>query len=306
MAQALRRTDPLERMASWLAVLSACDERDISRAMKSWDERKAAGIALPAEERLLNFRLGALKGGEALAGHTGTGADLAQLDLLKNRFEGWLETDPSGAGIWMEDLTIGKFRDQMALSVIASVARDHPEAAMHHVAALPEHLRRKAGEVAGARLRETGSLDDGSELLQRLADTVGDVSYLNGIFESLADTTESGGDEFAAHMVETHLDQPYVSPGILAKVSAAKGKTDPVAALDWAVRIEQRKTGLPQGTLLMAAVREMDLISLAEAEQWGSGRADLPGTADMMACLEARKRMLEDRGEDANEYDKDD
>ena len=185
MTYALRRTDPLERLAGWMDVLSACDETGIAQVIESWEKRKAAGIALPAEEALLNFRLGQLKGGEVLAEHTGTAGDFEQLDLLKSRFEGWLEADPAGAGRWMEDLPTGKFRDQMALSVIASSARDHPEAALLLVAALPAHLRRKAGEAAGARLRETGTMEDGSALLSSLEGAAGDGSYLNGIFETL-------------------------------------------------------------------------------------------------------------------------
>lgn len=299
VTQALHRTDPLERMAGWLQLLSACDGKRIDRVMEAWEKRKAAGIALPAEEKLLNFRLGQLKGGEVLADHSGTPEDFERLDLLKSRFEGWLEADPSGADRWLEQLPTGKFRDQMALAVIAHSVREQPEAAMRQVAGLPEHLQRKAGEAAGTRLRETGSIEEASAFLGNLGGGPGDASYLNGILETLI----GGADDPVLQLVEQHLAQPYVTPGTLEKVSVAKGKADPLAALEWAVEIEEKKSGLPQGSLLVASIREMDLEDLAKAEQWGNARAGWPGTAEMLATVEARKRLLEDRGEDSNEYD---
>lgn len=299
VTQALHRSDPLARMAGWLDLLSACDGKRIDRVMDAWEERKAAGIALPAEEKLLNFRLGQLKGGEVLADHGGTPEDYEKLDLLRSRFEGWLEADPSGAGRWLEQLPTGKFRDQMSLAVIASSVRDQPEAAMHQVAGLPEHLQRKAGETAGTRLRETGSIEEASALLGSLEGGAGEASYLNGILETLI----GGAEDPVLRLVENHLDRPYVTPGTLEKLSTAKGKADPLAALDWAVEIQERKPDLPQGSLLVASVREMDLEDLVKAEEWGNARAAWPGTAEMLATVEARKRLLENQGADSNEYD---
>jgi hypothetical protein len=50
----------------------------------------------------------------------------------------------------------------------------------------------------------------------------------------------------------------------------------------------------------------MDLANLQVAEEWALNRAGAPGIAEMQADLEARRRALEDRGDDENEYDKDD
>lgn len=70
--------------------------------------------------------------------------------------------------------------------------------------------------------------------------------------------------------------------------------------------MEERKPDLPQGSLLVAAVQGMNPADLQRAEDWASSRAGSPGIAEMQAELEARRRVLEERGDDENEYDKDD
>jgi hypothetical protein len=308
VASSLGQTDPLQRMTGFLKLLAACDAENIGDVAAAWEQLKARGVSLPAEEALLNYRLGQLKGADVLAGHEGSAADFESLDLLKRRFEGWLQSDPYSAGAWLDDLPEGKFRDQVALSAIAVSGRDDSGGTLSRVAELPAHLRQTAGRTLGERIRETGSIESGSELLRELGGRAGatDVPYLKGILQSLLGDASGGDGDMAAKLVEDHFDQPYVDSGVLAQVSAGKGKTDPVSALEWAMSMEERKPDLPQGSLLAAAVGGMDLADLERAEEWASGRAGSPGIAEMQADLEARRRILEDRGDDENEYDKDD
>ena len=306
--RSLHRGDPLDRMADFLAILSSCDERDIGEVEAAWKDLKAAGMQLPAEELLLNHRLGQLKGAAVLEGHTGTAADFASIELLKSRFDGWLVADPFGAKAWLEGLPAGKFRDQMAMSVIAASARDNPVEAMQQVASLPGHLRQTAGITTGARLSESLPLEEGSQLLVDLGAMGGnaDEEYLKGIFDSLAGAASQGGGKAVSRLIEDHLGQAYVSPHALERLTGEIGKSDPVSALEWASGIEASRQGLSGGELRSATVRGLDLHALEVAEEWASDRPEHPGVAMMQESLQARRRTLEDRGDDENEYDKDD
>lgn len=308
VAGSLGQTDPLQRMAGFLRLLAACDGESIGDVAAAWEKLKATGVSLPAEEALLNYRLGQLKGAEALAGRAGSADDFASLDLLKRRFEGWLQSDSYSAGAWLDALPAGKFRDEIALSAIAASGSHDSDGALDRVAQLPEHLRQTAGRTMGDRIRETGSIEAGSELLRQLGSRAGagDAAYLKGIFQSLLGGSSEQSGAVAARLVEDHLDQPYVDSAALAQVSAGKGKADPVSALEWAMNMEEQKPDLPQGALLAAAVRGMNLADLQRAENWALDRAGSPGIAEMQADLEARRRVLEERGDDENEYDKDD
>lgn len=308
VAGSLGQADPLQRMAGFLKLLAACDGESIGHVAAGWEKLKATGVSLPAEEALLNYRLGQLQGGEVLAGHTGSAEDFASLDLLKRRFEGWLQSDSYSAGTWLDALPAGKFRDQIALSAIAASGSYDSDGALTRVAQLPEHLRQAAGKTMGERIRETGSIESGSELLRELGSRAGegDTAYLKGIFQSLLGGSAGPSGEMAARLVEDHLDQPYVDSAALAQVSTGKGKADPVSALEWAMSMEERKPDLPQGSLLAAAVQGMNLADLQAAEDWALDQAGSPGIAEMQADLEVRRRVLEDRGDDENEYDKDD
>jgi hypothetical protein len=308
LAGSLGQEDPLQRMSGFLKLLSACDAETIADVAAAWEKLKATGVSLPAEEALLNYRLGQLRGAEVLVGHEGSDADLGSLDLLRRRFEGWLQSDPHSAGKWLDALPAGKFRDQIALSAIAASGAYDSDNALSRVDQLPEHLRQAAGITMGERIRETGSVESGSEILRQLGSRAeaGDAAYLKGIFQSLLGNSSDRSGEMAERLVEDHLDQPYVDPDVLVQVSAGKGKSDPVSALEWAMSMEERKPDLPQGSLLAAAVQGMNLADLQRAEDWAFDRAGSPGIAEMQADLEARRRVLEERGDDENEYDKDD
>ena len=149
------------------------------------------------------------------------------------------------------------------------------------------------------------SLEEGSRLLADLGKGEADEGYLKGIFDSLAAAVEDGNDA-AAGLVESHLEQPYVTSQTLHELSAWKGKSDPVSALEWAADIERRKDGLSGGALLSAAVEGMGLDELSTAEEWARGNSKLPGILELQTAVDGRRRILEDRGDDENEYDKDD
>ncbi len=307
LARSLQQDDPLERMADFLAILASCDAGNIKEVEAVWEKLKADGMRLPAEEALLNHRLGQLKGEEVLAGRTGRAEDFESIGLLKNRFEGWLTVDPFGAKAWLESLPEGKFRDKMAMSAIATSMRDSPLEALEQVSDLPEHLRQTAGRTAGERLRESASFEESARLLADLgAAGSADPDYLRGVFDSLAGAASQGGGDQVARLVEEHLDQPYVSPQALRQLSAEMGKEDPMSALEWASAVEGRKPGIQEGSLLAATLQDMDLGDLDRAEAWARERQGSPAISRMQESLQSRRRILEDRGDDANEYDKDD
>ena len=269
-------------MAGFLKLLAASDSKNIGDVAAAWEKLKATGVSLPAEEALLNYRLGQLKGSEVLAGHTGSAADFQSLDMLKRRFEGWLQSDPSSADAWLNHLPPGKFRDQIALSAIAASGPYDPMGALTRVAELPEHLRQAAGRTMGERIRETESIEAGSEFLRNLGSRAGEEEspYLKGIFESLLAKTDGSG-ELSARLIEAHLGQSYVDPGSLARASAEKGRADPVSALDWALSLEDRKPDLPRGTLLAAAVGGWTWLSCRSRR---SGPSTGPGHRESPKC----------------------
>ena len=166
LTRLLQNRDSLDRMARLLSLLASCDERGIAEVEAAWKELASTGVHLPAEEILLNHRLGQLRGRAALEGHTGTAEDFAAIDLLRGRFEGWLSSDPFGAKAWLEELPPGKFKDQMAIRMIATEAGDNPMDAMRQVSALPSHLKGDGCEapgvdVLGGRIAAVGRLGKG-------------------------------------------------------------------------------------------------------------------------------------------------
>lgn len=308
--QALQTTDPLQRMSDLLAVLSTCGPGDFAEVRKAWDELKATGISLPAEEALLEVRAGQLQGAELLTGCTGSADDWNRIESRRNEYKGWLQADATAAGRWLDKLPPGKFRDQMALIQIAATARDEPGAALARLSTLPAHLRFQAGKEVALRLRETESVESSSAVLKAMESHAGaaDADSLSAMFESLVETatTTTGGDP-AASLLENHLGQSYLGDWAWVQVSEATGRSrDAAGALEWALGAEARNTSLPAGALLAGAIREMPLEKLSEAEAWSTANADKPGVAVMKEELVRRMNILENRGADDNEYDRDD
>lgn len=106
-------------------------------------------------------------------------------------------------------------------------------------------------------------------------------------------------------LVEGHLDQPYVSYQTLQRLSTEMGKSDPIMALERATEF-QKKHGASEGEFLSAAMREMSLSDLEEVEAWAVEKGGSADTAEIRLLLENRRRILEERGDDENEYDRDD
>lgn len=303
---ALRGDDPLERMSGFLSHLSTCDSKGLDELTAALAAMKAEGMALPAEEALLNFRAGQLKGAELLAGRSGTAEDFAMIDTLKSQFEGWMQGDPHSAGKWVEGLAAGKFRDRMAISYIAAVMKEDPAQSLRWVASLHPSQQATAGKVAAGKLTETGSLEEAGDLLRTLGASGGsaDEAYLRSMFEELVDQAATGNRGAAISLVENHLSEPYVTVGALTRATSEKAKEDPIAALQWAADIEYSKPGVPQGGMIAAAIGGMSEEGLATAEKW----AEIQPDADLwLQSISRRKNLLEDRGmDDANEYDKGD
>lgn len=303
---ALRGDDPLQRMSDFLSLVSTCDADGLDALESSFAALKAEGVSLPAEEALLNFRAGQLKGAALLGGRSGTAEDFAMLDTLKPQFEGWIQGDPHSAGKWVEGLAAGKFRDRMAISYIAAVMKDDPAQSMRWVASLHPSQQATAGKVAADKLTETGSLEEAGDLLRTLGASGGsaDDAYLRSMFESLVDKATGDNRQVAIALVESHLDQPYVTVGALTRATSEKAKDDPIAALQWAADIEYSKPGVPQGGMIAAAIGGMSAEGLSAAEKW----AEIQPDADLwLQSIGRRKNLLEDRGTaDHNEYDKGD
>lgn len=304
--RALRNPDPITRMENLLRVLSSCDAANLDQALASWKELKASGIQLPAEEALLDIRAGQLKGSELLAACTGSREDWSQMESRKNQFRGWLQADPSEAARWLDQLPAGKFRDQMTMIEVTSIAKDDPQRALLGLAALPDHLHRQAGQEMAFRLRETESVEASAAILKSMEThaTEREAAGLDAMFNSLVDAASDTGSDQIPALLEEHLGQPYIAPNTWAQASTAQGKTrDATTALDWALMAESNNRQLPQGTLLASAVREMPLEKLREVESWSEKNFDKPGVTLMQDELARRIRTLEDRGDDANEYD---
>lgn len=299
---ALRSDDPVARMAAFLQVLSSCDASGFDQAKEALDELKAAGISLSGEEELMHFRAGQLKGPELLAGRTGTAADFAELGNLKQQYEGWIHADPHAAGRWLDGLPAGRFRDQMAVALIAASTKDDPLGSLNLVATLhPSQQAAAGGSVAAA-----ATTADASALLRTLeANASGaDGPYLETMFTALAGKVASGNDPAAVSLIEEHLDQPYVSGSALSLVSAAKAKFDPQGALDWAVDLEARMPAkLNHGQVVSNVIQALSLDGLDAAENWAASQ---PDAKELQSAIERRKETLQDRQGEENQYDRDD
>lgn len=159
------------------------------------------------------------------------------------------------------------------------------------------------------RLRETESVESSSAVLKAMESHAGtaDADSLSAMFESLVETATTTGGDPAASLLENHLGQSYLGDWAWVQVSEATGRSrDAAGALEWALGAEARNTSLPAGALLAGAIREMPLEKLSEAEAWSTANADKPGVAVMKEELVRRMNILENRGADDNEYDRDD
>ncbi|WP_367872552.1 hypothetical protein [Luteolibacter sp. Populi] len=305
---ALRADNPLSRMTQFLELLASCDATGFEEMSEALDELKRSGIFHPELDALVNFRAGQLKGADLMKGRTGTAADFEMIGALRGQYEGWIQADPAAAGHWLETLPAGKFKDRMAMAYIAAASKDDPLGAMKLVSSLHPSQQASAGRAVVQRLEESATIKDASMLLRTLEASAGtgEASYLKGMFEALADGAVKAGNPDALSVLESHIGGSYVSGSSLARISEAKGKADPVAALEWAAGVAGTEGGRGEGALLSATIGGMDLGDLDIAEEWAQGRQEWPGVAAMQASLDMRRRILEDRGDDANDYDGDD
>lgn len=304
--RALRSNDPLSRLSEFLKVLSSADAANFHQVEETLNELKASGMTLPIEEDMMHFRAGQLRGADLMADHMGSPEDFARMGILKKQYEGWIQSDPRSAGRWLDGLPAGKYRDQMAVSYIAACTKDDPVGSFGLVSSLHPSQQAAAGRAVAEQLAETASLDEASAVFQTIEANAGGSNnhYLSTMFDSLLSNIERGDDSLAVSLVESHLDQPYVTGLTLARVSAERAKSDPQAALEWAVSMEGRKNDLPEGEVVASAIRGMTLEGLSRAENWATTQED--GASYWLNLIEKRRELLEDRQGDENKYDRDD
>lgn len=305
---ALRADNPLSRMTQFLELLASCDAAGFEQITEALNELKRSGIFHPELDALVNFRAGQLKGPDLMKGRTGTAADFEIMGPLTQQYEGWLQADPAAAGQWLDSLPAGKFRDKMAVAYIAASTKDDPIGAMELVSSLHPSQQASAGQAVIRRMEESETLGDVSALLSTLEANAGtgESPYLKGMLEALAEGAAKAGHQDAFSVLDNHIDGRYVSGDLLARISEAKGKSDPVAALEWAAEVEGTKGDLHDGALLSATVGGMGLQQLDMAEAWAKERQEWPGVATMQNTLDSRRQVLENRGGGENEYDRDD
>lgn len=302
--QALRSGDSLSRLAEILKILGAADAGDLAQVQAAFADLKSAGLSFPAEEELLQYRAGQIKGAELLSGRRGSSEDFAMMGTLKKQYEGWIQADPQAANVWLDNLPAGKFRDQMAVAYIAASTNDDPVSAYKLVSSLHPSQQEHAAKAVGERLAKSTSADEASTVLRNLESKGGgtDTRNLSSMFETLV--TEPGKGGFAIAMVEKNLDESYVSGSTLARVSEVNAKTDPEATLMWAVSMEGKKVDVPEGEVVSAAIRGMTVDGLEAAKAWAATQQE--GADYWLNMIEQRQELLLDRIGEENEYDKDD
>lgn len=299
-ARALRNPDPLGRIADFLAALSSCDAAGLDRIASDMEALQATGISFGPETELVNYRAGQLKGAELLSGRTGAPADIAVLGSLRKQLEGWLQTDPMKAQQWLDQLPPGKFRDEMSVTGIATTAKSDPAAAIRQASALPAAQQTAAGRAAAEALTRSAPATEIAALLQSAPSST-DTGYLTSLVDTLINAPE--GDILADTLPAELLAGNSVSSATLLRASSARAKLDPIAALDWASSLEGKKSDLPPGAVLSAAVRGMSLDDLARAEQWATAH---PDAANLPAAIAEHRSLLENRGNDESGHDRDD
>lgn len=301
----LRQGDPLQRASGFLRMLAACDANGLEEMRASFDELKAAGIALPAEEGWLDFRAGQLQGAELLDARKGTSRDMEELPKLAKVFEGWVHEDPYAAGYWLDGLQPGKFKDRMAMVHIAASAKDDPSAALKHASALHPSQRGIAGKEVAIKLAETLSPQEASSVLDAMKTGAGEgnETYMSNLFDGIMTRAASGDVSAAMSLAEAHAGQPYANGSAMARVSAALAKEDPVKALEWAAKINGQQA--ETGSLFSGAIKGMSLEGLDQAEDWVATRqGQLPES--LVAEIDRQRKVLEDRGGDRGAYDRED
>ena len=292
-------------MAEFLKVLDDCGRGNASEVAQVFDELRSSGIVLAAEESLLDHRLGQLGGATLFSGTTLPKGE-AEIVRRKDRYEGWVQADAAAAKLWLDELSPGRYRDEMSLAYISASAAADPAGALGEAAALPEMLKGQAGRAVAEHLVQTGSMEEISTLLSGLeAGSDGtNERYLGGIFEGLLNGAVKNGVD-PASLVEQHFDQPYVDYSALVKVSVEKAKADPVAALEWAANLEGKKEGVPDGGVLAAALGGMSLGDLDQVEEWVHANAGRTGVDSLLPYLDRQREALDGKGEDLG-YDRDD
>jgi len=303
---ALRSEDPLTRLSEFLKVLASADAGSFDRVSAALSEMKAAGISLPMEEELMNYRAGQLKGAELMANHTGTPGDFEMIGTLRKQYEGWSQSDPHAAGRWLEGLPVGKYRDQMAVTYIAACAKDDPVGSFKLVSSLHPSQQSIAGKAAAESLVKSVSADEASALFRTLEANAGGENgpYLSTLFDTIVSGAGRGDERLAASLVESHLDQSFVTGSTLARVSAERAKTDPEGALAWAISMEGKKADLAHGGIVISAIQGMTSDGLEGAKAWATTQGE--GAAYWLNLIERRQEKLHDRVGEENEYDKDD
>lgn len=301
----LRQGDPLQRASGFLRMLAACDAKGVEEMRASFDELKAGGIALPAEEGWLDFRAGQLQGAELLDGRKGTSRDMQELPKLAKVFEGWVYEDPYAAGYWLEGLQPGKFRDRMAMVHIAASAKDDPGAALKHASALHPSQRGIAGKEVAIKLAETLSPQEASSVLDAMKTGAGEgnETYMSNLFDGIMTHAASGDAGIAASLAEAHAGQPYANGAVMERVSAALAKEDPVKALEWAMKLDGSQA--ESGNLLSGAIKGMSLEGLDQAEDWVASRQGQLSES-LVSEIDRQRKTLEDRGGDRGGYDRED
>lgn len=302
--RSLSSDDPLTRMSGFLQALSTNDPAELEELRQEYAARTTNGRLLPSEEALLEYRTGQLDGGNLLSYRRGSAEDFAQMDSLRKQLEGWASMEPAAAGEWVEALPTGKYRDQMAISYLAAAARLDPGAAVQLAASLHPSQQAAAGRETAMALAASATGDEMEAFLKAIPRSSAgqENEYLAAVFETLA--TESGS--MSPLVIEEHLSEAYATPATLSRISHSRAKSDPLGALEWAAELESKKGNIDRGQLLTAAVGGMTLDGLNHAEEWAAAHWGDEGVEAMWSAVMRNRELLENRGDDENEYDKDD
>lgn len=155
------------------------------------------------------------------------------------------------------------------------------------------------------KLAETLSPQEASSVLDAMKSGAGEVDgeYLGNLFDGIMTHAASGDASVAASLAESHAGESYAGGAAMARVSVALAGEDPVKALEWAAKMDERQGG--DGKLLSGTIKGMSLTGLEEAESWlASWQGNVPES--LFTEIDRRRRTLEDRGSDQNGYDRED
>lgn len=275
---ALRCPDRIERMRRFLAALEEKTAENSDEFNEAWRVYRAEGRTDFELASYYFTRDGELRGAKGLAIHTGRPVDFRSISTMGDYLAGAMKTDPQGVRAWFDSLTNESYREKVFGGYVTALANQDLPGAMEVLAKIDASFQPQAARAIVNSLQQKGGLQEVAQWVRTTANAPenADPPWLSKAFdEAMRQTTSVHyGTRIAAELLEEFAGRSFARPQHLASVAGKYAAFQPVAALQWALRMEEKSSQIhtDSGAILAATISGVTKQEIQSVEEWCHNR----------------------------------